>query len=227
MDYELFESLFGKKKSPKRKGKSPKRKKKSPKRKGKSPKRKGVLSDSKLRKFAKDNGVDVYKVVKGRNRLVSRSTLLKRLREAGIRLKEIKPKFVNPNVPLSEQEQPKFVNPNVPLSEQEKDSDSDLDSEDDSVTLEDNHTLPSDKTLGDDLDFGRYVRKQPPLVGRYARKPKRKHTTAVGTVVVKGRKKKLYKGSNGGLFYKSKGRKVYIKSKGKKLKPKRGRRLKR
>tara|TARA_B110000967_G_C18748920_1_gene491749 strand:- start:303 stop:977 length:675 start_codon:yes stop_codon:yes gene_type:complete len=224
MDYDMFESLFGKKKSPKRKGKSPKRKKKSP-------KRKGVLSDRKLRKLAKENGVDVYKVVKGRNRLVSRSTLLKRLREAGLGLREKKPKFVNPNVPLSEQEEePRFVNPNVPLSEQEESPDPDSDSEeDDSVTLENNQpgNLPSDKTLGDDLDFGRYVRKNPPMVGRYAKKPERKHTTSVGKVVVKGRKKNLYKGSNGGLFYKSKGRKVYVKSKGSKLKPKRGRKLKR
>ena len=197
MDYDMFESLFGK---------------------AKSPKRKGVLSDRKLRKFAKENGVDVYKVVKGRNRLVSRSTLLKRLREAGIGLREKKPKFVTPNVPLSEQ-QPKFVNPNVPLSEQEEE-------EDNSVILENNHpgNLPSDENLGDDMDFGR---KNPQLVGRYAKSPERKHTTAVGTVVVKGRKKNLYKGSNGGLFYKSKGRKVYVKSKGKKLKPKRGRKLKR
>jgi hypothetical protein len=48
-----------------------------------SPKRKGVMSDAALVKHAKSKGIDVYKVSKGRKKLVSRSTLLKRLREAG------------------------------------------------------------------------------------------------------------------------------------------------
>jgi hypothetical protein len=48
-----------------------------------SPKRKGVMSDAALVKHAKSKGIDVYKVSKGRKKLISRSTLLKRLREAG------------------------------------------------------------------------------------------------------------------------------------------------
>lgn len=48
-----------------------------------SPKRKGVMSDAALVKYAKSKGIDVYKVSKGRKKLVSRSTLLKRLRDAG------------------------------------------------------------------------------------------------------------------------------------------------
>lgn len=48
-----------------------------------SPKRKGVMSDAALVKYAKSKGINVYKESKGRKKLVSRSTLLKRLREAG------------------------------------------------------------------------------------------------------------------------------------------------
>ena len=90
-----------------------------------SPKRKCVLSDRQLIKLAKENGINVYKVVGGKNKLLSRSTILKRLRDAGVGLNQ--KTFVNPNIPLSEQ-----LNPNVPLSEQNNDSDSDSDSDYDS-----------------------------------------------------------------------------------------------
>ena len=130
----LLETLFGKKrKSPKRRKASPKRRKASPKRRKASPKRrkaspkrrKGVLSDRQLVKYAKENGINVYKVVGGKKLLVSRATLLKRLRDAdlgvGTPKRELAQPFVNPNIPLSIQEQSQpFVNPNTPLSIQEQ-----------------------------------------------------------------------------------------------------------
>ena len=35
----------------------------------------------------------------------------------------------------------------------------------------------------------------------------------VGTIVVRGRERKLYEGSKGGIFYRSKGAKVYVDKK--------------
>lgn len=65
-----------------------------------SPKRKGVMSDAALVKHAKSKGIDVYKLSKGRKKLVSRSTLLKRLREAG--------EHVSPNKKRMPKEEPDF-----------------------------------------------------------------------------------------------------------------------
>ncbi len=41
--------------------------------------------------------------------------------------------------------------------------------------------------------------------------PTKKKRTSAGTVVVNGKERKVYIGSNGGKYYKSKGLKVYIK----------------
>jgi len=79
------------------------------------------MSDSALRKFAKENGINVYSLSKttGRPKLVSRTTLLKRLREAGLGMR--KKKFINPNRPLSSQ------------FEQESEQESETDSEPDLI----------------------------------------------------------------------------------------------
>lgn len=92
-----------------------------------SPKRKGVMSDNALRKLAKEHGVSVYSLSKRINKrtgtpvkskkLVSRSTLLKRLREAGV--------YLSPN------RRRRVVEPD---SEPESEPDSD----DESVQLQDN-----------------------------------------------------------------------------------------
>ena len=85
-------------KKPKKETKKPKKETKKP----KSPKSKTTMSDTALRKLAKQNNVSVYKVQKKINKktgepikkkeLVSRSTLLKRLREAGVYISNKKSK---------------------------------------------------------------------------------------------------------------------------------------
>ena len=45
------------------------------------------------------------------------------------------------------------------------------------------------------------------------RSPTRKVKKTVGTIVVKGRERKLFKGSNGGLYYRTKSGRTYVDSK--------------
>ena len=57
------------------------------------------------------------------------------------------------------------------------------------------------------------------------RSPARKVKKSVGTVVVRGRERKLHKGSNGGLYYKTKSGRTYVDAKFvRKHSPKRARR---
>ena len=51
------------------------------------------------------------------------------------------------------------------------------------------------------------------LVGKKKAKSPVKKVSYVGTIVVRGRERKLYKGQKGGLFYRSKGVKVYVDKK--------------
>ena len=51
------------------------------------------------------------------------------------------------------------------------------------------------------------------LVGKKNAKSPVKKVSYVGTIVVRGRERKLYKGQKGGLFYRSKGVKVYVDKK--------------
>lgn len=99
-----------------------------------SPKRKGVMSDNALRKLAKKHGISVYSLSKRKNKrtgtpvkskkLVSRSTLLKRLREAGV--------YLSPN------RRRRVVEP---------------DSDDDSVQLQDNDDIDLDQSDVDAADL--------------------------------------------------------------------------
>ena len=90
-----------------------------------SPKRKGVMSDAALVKHAKSKGINVYKESKGRKKLVSRSTLLKRLREAG--------EHVSPNKKRKPRENPADMFP---------DSD-----DDDDLVLQDNNEDEDEITM--------------------------------------------------------------------------------
>ena len=48
---------------------------------------------------------------------------------------------------------------------------------------------------------------------RSRKSPKRTATKCCGAVVVKGRERKLYKGTNGGMFYKTRSGKTYVDAK--------------
>lgn len=62
--------------------------------------------------------------------------------------------------------------------------------------------------------------KRPASKRRVAKRPvakrpvaKKSATTSVGSIVVRGRERKVYRGRKGGLYYRSKGAKVYVDSK--------------
>ena len=62
--------------------------------------------------------------------------------------------------------------------------------------------------------FGAKKRKSRKSPKRSVRKsPKRGGVKAVGVVVVKGRERKLYKGVNGGMYYRTKSGKTYVDAK--------------
>lgn len=70
--------------------------------------------------------------------------------------------------------------------------------------------------------FGSKMRKKKKCRGRKAKKPS--SSKAVSFVMVRGRRRRLYRGCNGGLYYRTKTGRRYVDDKMKKLKKRRPRR---